>query len=216
MIGADNAWEEGSALPARFAPDRYPQFDSDDPEQIALAAKTVIEKHDLGFSLFTDEHAEKYPLLARALADMGAAYSTKIEWLYDKLAGGRTYHILDFNWSQIQRHPVKLAPGDDESAVRDEYFDRLCSDMESVLWDGVRSGPEYGKPYTLPLHTSGGVRELLGRDPNENDIIRLRCLREPFWRVTRYPEECGGDVVCEWIVEFSVEAIPQEPARVAA
>lgn len=198
MSGADNAWEEGSMLPEPFFA-RYPAIDSDDPEEMALCAKTVHERYDLGFSLFTDEHAKKYPLLARSLASSAPARDVRIVWTTDAGSG--------HNWTQIQRHPVTITPGEDEETVRDEVFDRLCADMESTLRNGVASSTTLANG--LPLHTCGGVRELLGRELKDTDEIRLRPLREPVWRITRWPEEVGGGVVGEWIVEFSLQAVPR-------
>jgi hypothetical protein len=195
-----NAWPEGSRHP------RYPVWTEGE------ADFWEVEIDERGFNDFTYEHHARYPLLAYALAHKGPpTKTTEIKMLMPpKEEGGLEYTVS--NYCQIVRCPGELRwPGGGGAQTIDELrerqFEEMCHAMERTLWDGKAHDGRVG--LQIPLRYCGGVRDLLGRDPVPGDVIALRFLREPVWRVSRYlgdpPQTIG-----EWIVEFTLVALPTE------
>lgn len=165
---------------------------------------------------------QEFPLLARALAASVPAKSCKIEWIG---AGG----VVQENYTSILRYPYQQS-AEQGSASRGEdtrppaeSLTEFLRGVEVTLWDGMPT-IESGKWYRT---TCGGVRHFLGRDPQGDDSIILRPLREPFmwtWTHDFVDDETGAVVgydsdrpahwvekeqpLYEWLAEFSLEVTP--------
>lgn len=184
---AVNAWPEGAKHPA------YPAGES-----------VGYKREDAGWSMFRRRHARKYPLLALALRERERANSTHIYWLESvRDSTGRWGRIMRSNNQQIMRVARELSGG--EGVEKARAFHHLCSDIEWCLRHGAKYGVNENEPVydEYPFATMAGARALLGRDPQPGDMFRLRPLRDPFWRVTTYPD---GKVMGEWITEVSLMA----------
>lgn len=153
----------------------------------------------VGFAAAVAGREEEFPLLARAVAAMRTADSPWVAWVL----GGSSVDdptTSTFNFCQIVRAPFyspEAGGQDREGALTD-----LLGVVEHILWDGKRTErPPTFSPYLL-IRTCGGVREFLGRDPDEHDFISLMPLRDLTVLFDRGRE---GEPKCdEWLAEFSL------------
>ncbi len=158
---------------------------------------------------------DEYPTLARASLDTRRANNPRIEWLVDTLTDGKTdepRHSVGIwhNYCQIFRTKKKTSPDLSQQEARRESADEMLRMIEKCLVDGIPYR-EFSGPH--PITWLGGCKHYLGRPLNDNDILRLRPLRNPFTRLLDR-DEVGipyDHPIVEWICEISLEVIPQAP-----
>jgi hypothetical protein len=160
----------------------------------------------LGYAAAVAGREDVFPLLARALRDADSALSTRIEWV----ANGGTF----FNWTQIIRTPFGMSGTEltlrdytatDWDDVEDEALALHLHSVEQTLRYGKRA-TDHG-PSGEPLRKMGGVIEFLGREPRDEDTIRLRILRDLTLLPNRHMPDRDG-VEHEWLGEISLQVTP--------
>lgn len=168
------------------------------------------------FEILASGHESEFPTIARAMQDARPASNIRVEWIVDTLkpnldtyAPSLTREIWH-NYQQIFRATTKSRPDLSVDAAAHDAAHKLLTSLENALIFGV----PYRDVNALPFSTLGGYRHFLGRPLNDNDIIQLRPLREPFFRIVEIDYSAGGEVyldypIAEWIAETTLQVIPQ-------
>ena len=148
----------------------------------------------------------RWPLFTHAMKNADLAHSFKVEWV-----SGNSMSLdsdsFNHNFTQIVR--TAFTPGDapevhEAWALRD-HLDTI----EDILLNGRRfyGSRELRPGIKFPHHTCGGVRELLGREPNVADRIELLWLRPTcVLELRQAPED--PEAKSELISEFSLRVSP--------
>lgn len=159
-----------------------------------------------------------FPVLKRAVADMGPAYSTEVEWIYKNRLGRR---IAKKNYTQIIRTPYTItgtmvaAKPEVIQQIRRQALKHHLKSVEEILRVGVPFKSVPPKPWHLmteedwmtyrPMQTMGGARHFLGRMPQKGDTFSLRVLRDLALYLNRQHND-SDSITDEWLSEISLVA----------
>lgn len=174
------------------------------------------KREEYTFAELVAGRGEEFPTLVRAVVDARPAIRERIEWLVDTLRDGVHSRAVWHNYTQINRYPYKtpaeegsLSAGGHGSA--DEALTEFLKSVELVLVHGTPNRDVSG---AMPWQSCGGYRFFLERDLNDNDLLTLKPLREPFLWTHEFDYDTGIALdapVYEWLGEFSLQVVPQQP-----
>lgn len=182
---------------------------------MTVKASSQPVKHDEHtFADLLEGRGDQFPVLARAVANSVRASNVFVEWIDPDGTQRR-------NEQQIVRYPYNAFAGAAEGASahpqddrKEDQLELFLAAVEQVLIDGT---PTEGRAsLRVPIRTCGGYKHFLGRELEDGDVLSLRPLRDPMWRLythTGWDREDGpiklDHPIGEWLCEVSLEVIPQ-------